>query len=199
MENHPFCSFELFYNVYGLRGVLAFTPKQLLTTVTGGQRRSHIINVSPELQDIVGFEEGAKLQEPFLNGLDHIDKMEKLKLVKITYKPLEEIVILDYMEYPLDTLVSLHGLPMLAGGMVPPLLWAEGILFIYQGMDQTDSVLDEMREKGRAYWISVLFARMPKYAPTVTSNDRKITVNVVDVSSNLVLRTAAKWLSERKS
>jgi hypothetical protein len=120
-------------------------------------------------------------------------------MVKVTYKPFEEIVILDYMQYPLDTLVSLHGLPLLAGGAVPPLNWAEGIVFMHESMPLVESALKEMREDRRVYWMTVMFAEMPEYKPTITTRDGRMTVNVVDVTSNPPFREAAKWLRKHLS
>jgi len=120
-------------------------------------------------------------------------------MVKIVHKPFKEVVILDYSRYPLDTLVSLHGLPMLAGNIVPPLNWAEGIVFIHEGMPHEESTLEEMREHGRIYLPNVAFAEMPKYQPTATTKDGRVTVNILDKTSHPVFKDVAKWLKTQSS
>ncbi len=119
------------------------------------------------------------------------------RTVKISFKPFEEVVILEWTEYPLDVLISLHGLPALAGGIVPPLNWAEGIVFLQSAMEHADDVLKEMREEGIVYWTSVAFAKMERYTTNATSNDGRISVNIMNVTANPTLRAAARALKER--
>lgn len=114
--------------------------------------------------------------------------------VKITYSPYKEIVIFELRGYPLQDLIRVHGEQALKGLPVPPLLWAEGVVFWRQGIPPTESTLKEMREKGRIYWMDVRYALMPKYSREIASEDGRIRISVVDVSASPPLRAAAKWI-----
>jgi hypothetical protein len=118
------------------------------------------------------------------------------KEIKVTYKPYEEIIILEYTEYPLDLFIELEATPARAGQFVPPLNWAEGVVFRHSGFPPQESVLEELR-KGRVYWLHVAFALMPKYSSQAATKDGRVTLNVLDMSNNPTMRAATRWLRQQ--
>ena len=122
--------------------------------------------------------------------------MSDEKEVKVTYKPYEEIIILEYTEYPLDLFIELEGMPARAGELVLPLNWAEGVVFRHSAFPPKESVLEELR-KGRLYWAHVAFALMPKFSSQATTKDGRVTVNILDQTNNSIMRAAARWVKQQ--
>jgi len=113
--------------------------------------------------------------------------------VKILYKPVREIVILDYFQFSKETLDQMFarlihsGLPVMAQ-------WAEGVIFLYFPLAPDTNDLMENYLRGRIFWSSVNFALMPKYAPSIRLSGLEIPA--LDVSNHPVLKEVAKWLRE---
>ncbi len=118
---------------------------------------------------------------------------KKKSKVKIIYRPIKEIVILDFFQFSrkaLDQMFArlIHsGLPVMAQ-------WAEGLIFIYFPLTpDTDELMDHYL-KGRIFWSSVNFALMPKYSPSIRVGGLEIPV--LDVSDHPVLAEVARWLKK---
>ena len=111
-------------------------------------------------------------------------------MVHITYKPAEELVILEMVEYSLRELIDTCTLLMNAGRPVI-LNWAKGVAFNHQPLPFNTKELLKERMKGRIYWASVMFASMPDYV-------EKLKVGALDIpvvaTPNPVLKKAAAWL-----
>lgn len=118
-------------------------------------------------------------------------------MVKITYKPIKEIVVLDYTFFASpDKLASTLGLALVPG---LPLVfsWAEGILFLPVPMVGESEDLVKQLLSGRMYWASVVFAPMPKFQPTVRVPGSAIDIPIVDLSFKPAVRKAANWLKAK--
>jgi hypothetical protein len=113
--------------------------------------------------------------------------------VKIIYKPVKEIVILDYFQFSKDTLDQMFA-QLIHSGLPVMAQWAEGVIFIYFPLAPDTNDLMENYLEGRVFWSSVNFALMPKYAPLIKV--RGLEVPTLDVSGHPVLREVAKWLRE---
>lgn len=113
--------------------------------------------------------------------------------VRIIYKPVREIVILDFFQFSRDALDQMFarlihsGLPVMAQ-------WAEGIIFVYFSLTPDTEELMENYLKGRIFWSSVNFALMPKYSPSIRVGGLEIPV--LDVSGHPVLAEVARWLKK---
>jgi len=122
------------------------------------------------------------------------DKIGEENKIKIIYKPVKEIVILDYFQFSIEKLDQMFarliqsGIPILAQ-------WAEGVIFLYFPLVPDTNDLMEHYLKGRIYWSSVSFALMPKYATSIKLSGFE--VPVIDVSEHPVLKETAKWLKEQ--
>ena len=115
--------------------------------------------------------------------------------VKVTYSPIEEVVIVEHTQYPLDLFIELEGIPARAGQFVTPLNWVEGVIFRHLSFPSEESVLEELR-KGRVYWVHVAFALMPEFKPQVSTKDGRVTISVLNRSDNPAMSAATKWLRE---
>ncbi len=120
--------------------------------------------------------------------------------LKITYKPFEEIVVKERVEFEkLEDLIYVVA-QLRAMGQPAALNWAEGVVFIHITMEPVTDELVEEFLKGRLYYIGVQFALMEKYKPVLThkSPQGEISVPVINVSSSLLLSELAKWLKTHR-
>jgi len=113
--------------------------------------------------------------------------------VKLSYKPAQELVILEMVEYSLQQLAETCTLLMNAGRPVI-LTWADGVAYSHTPLPFNTKELMKERMNGKIYWASVMYASMPTFSPVIK-------VGVMDVpvvaTPNPVLRQAASWLRNR--
>jgi hypothetical protein len=117
-------------------------------------------------------------------------------MIKVTFKPWDEVVIHESMNYSFEDLLKLVSFGVQPGGLTQPLQWAEGVAFIAVGMPSTDEVIKEQL-LGKIHWASLSWALMPKYAGFIPIKDINAKIPIVDVSKNTVLCTVAKALKEQ--
>ncbi|UCH57400.1 MAG: hypothetical protein JSV18_00295 [Candidatus Bathyarchaeota archaeon] len=113
--------------------------------------------------------------------------------VRVSYKPVEELVILEMVEYNILKLAETAAL-LIDSGMPVILNWAEGVAFYHQPLPFSSKELLKERMRGRIYWASVIYAAMAKYRPTLKVGARDIPVLM---NPNPVLRQVAAWLKKR--
>jgi len=114
-------------------------------------------------------------------------------LVKITYAPWEEIVIHETIQYQLDEFISKRTIGVPTGGMAPPLLWAEGVVFNRIPIPTNTDIIKEQL-KGRIHFSAVEWALMPKHQSFVEIKETKVKIPIVNVSANAILSEVAKWV-----
>ena len=117
--------------------------------------------------------------------------------VSISYQPFKEIIVMEktYFNTPEDIA---RFTSIIAGGKLAGLYWVEGVVFLYFPLPaSTTAVAKELLENRKVYWTFVGYALMPKYAQTIETKEKMI-VPVVDISSDPVLRSVARWLKEQK-
>lgn len=114
-------------------------------------------------------------------------------MVKISYMPANELVILEKVEYSLQELAATCALIIEAGRPII-LNWAEGIAFHHTPLPFNTKELMKERMRGRIYWASVIYAEMPTYIPRVKVGTRDIPVVA---TPNPVLRQVAHWMREQ--
>jgi hypothetical protein len=116
-------------------------------------------------------------------------------MVQVVYAPWKEIVIHEAMKHLLQDLVNLQTLGVQPGGLGNPLLWAEGVAFVHQGMPPTDDIIKEQMQ-GRVHWSNVRFAVMPEYQDAIVIKETNMKIPVINVENNPILRAGATWLKE---
>lgn len=117
--------------------------------------------------------------------------------VSVKYEPFKEIVIMEHMFFSTPDDIARFA-SIIAGGKAVGLYWAEGVVFLYFPLPaSTETVAKALVENNRVYWTFVGYTLMPKYVSTIETKEKMI-VPVIDISSNTILRKAAKWLKDQK-
>jgi hypothetical protein len=114
-------------------------------------------------------------------------------LVKVTFKPWEEVVIHETIKYTLSDLIARSTLGVQPGGLAPPLNWAEGIAFRHVLMVPNDEITRELLQ-GKVHWSVVEWALMPEYKHVIPIADINAKMPVIDVSANAILCEIARAL-----
>ena len=113
-------------------------------------------------------------------------------MVKITYRPWNEIIIHAYIQYELDDLLKHRSMGVSPGGLTRNLLWVDGMVFYIRLMPSTESVINEQLE-GKVHWSSITFALMPEFKSLITI-EGKIRIPIINVSENPSFKAAAEWI-----
>jgi len=121
-----------------------------------------------------------------------------MPLVKITFKPWEEVIIHDSNHYSLEDLLKIHSMGVQPGGLARPLSWAEGVVFQPVPMPPSDDIVKEQLQ-GKIHWIGVTWALMPEYKNVIMIQDINAKIPIVNVSATAVLCEVAKALKEQGS
>ncbi len=116
-------------------------------------------------------------------------------MVKVSFKPWEEVIIHESIQYSLDNLITIRSLGVPTGQIGGRLLWAEGVAFNHAGMAPTREVAKEKLE-GRIHWSSVEWALMPEFKPFIEIPQTKVRIPILDISSNEILSEVARWLKK---
>lgn len=83
-------------------------------------------------------------------------------MVKITYKPWEEIIIHEAIEYSFEEFINIRSVDVPTGGLGKPLLWAEGVVFVRFIMPLSPEMIKENLE-GRIHTSGIEWALMPQF------------------------------------
>ena len=116
-------------------------------------------------------------------------------MVDIVYEPWKKIVIHEIVRYTLDKLIKVQSLGVEPGGLVEPLLWADGIVFSRSTIIETDEVVKEKIE-GVIHWSSVEWATLSDYREVIVIKETNVKVPIIDVSAHPIYKTVSKWLRE---
>lgn len=114
-------------------------------------------------------------------------------MVKVTFKPWDEVVIHESVEYDINDLVKQNSIGVQPGGLAPPLRWARGVAFSNGGMAPTDEVVREQLQ-GKIHWSIVSWALMPEYKNVILIKDINAKMPVINVSGNAILSEVAEAL-----
>ena len=117
--------------------------------------------------------------------------------VVVKYEPFKEVVIMerDLFETP-DDIARFASI--IAGGKAAGLYWAEGVVFLYCPLPaSTETTAKMLVENRRVYWTFVGYSLMPKYQPVIETREKMI-VPVINMTSNVLIRTVAIWLKEQR-
>jgi hypothetical protein len=117
-------------------------------------------------------------------------------LVKVTFKPWEEVIIHEEIRYSYDDLIKLNSIGVQPGGLAKALRWAEGVIFRFVSMPPTDEVVRELLQ-GKIHWNVVEWALMPEYKNVILIQDINAKIPVINVSATTNLCEIAKALKEK--
>ena len=113
-------------------------------------------------------------------------------MVEIVCRPPKQLVILECTQYPSIEALAKTVAVIISVGESMVLKWAEGVAFSYSMVTPTSDTLMKEFLEGRVYWSDVVYALMPQYQPAIRVET--LDIPVIDVSPNLLLREAAKWM-----
>lgn len=117
-------------------------------------------------------------------------------LVKVTFRPWEEVVIHESIHYSVDDLIKLCSIGVQPGGLAKPLRWAEGVVFRSSGMPPTDEVVKEQLQ-GRIHWSSVEWALMPEYKNVIMIKEVNAKIPIINVGATTILCEVVKALKKQ--
>lgn len=114
--------------------------------------------------------------------------------LEIVIEPWKRLVIHEIIEYNFEDWARQIAFgSKTAGGAIPTINWADGIVFQSFNFPDTNSIIDE-KLKGTLHWSSVMFALKEKYEKQIIKDNA--TINLVDVSVNDVFKKLAEKLKE---
>jgi hypothetical protein len=114
-------------------------------------------------------------------------------LVEFVFDGWKKVVVHEINKFDLNSLLKIHAVGSLPGGIGRPLLWANGVVFEHNNMPPTTDVIKKQME-GIVHWSSLQFSFMPKYRDSIMVD--KITVHVANVNANRLFFEMADWLKE---
>jgi hypothetical protein len=118
-------------------------------------------------------------------------------LVKVTFKPYDELTIHEYQKFDLQDMVRLRCTGMQVGSIAPNFHWADGLVMWREPFPQNEEMTKENLE-GRVHWLWVSYAEMPEFKTSLTFKETSVTIPVIDVTDNPVFSSAARWLKGEK-
>jgi hypothetical protein len=114
--------------------------------------------------------------------------------LEIVIEPWKKLIIHEVIEYDFeDWLTQMAFSSRTAGGAIPTINWANGIIFQSFNFPDTNLTVEE-KMKGVLHWSSVMFAIKEKYEKQIIKDNA--TINLIDVSVNEVFRVLAEKLKE---
>jgi len=119
------------------------------------------------------------------------------KLVRVIFKPPEEVIIHESIRYKLEDFVRLFSIGIKPGGMANPLHWTEGVVFRVGHMQPTEDVIKEQL-LGKIHWAVIEWALMPQFKDVIPIGDINAKIPVIDVSQTAIFREVAKALKGQK-
>ena len=114
-------------------------------------------------------------------------------MVKVTFRPYEELIIHEYQKFNLDDMIRLRCTGMQVGSIAPNFHWADGLVMWREPFPQNEETTKENLD-ARVHWLWVSYAEMPDFRSSLTFKETSVTIPVIDVSNNSVFSSASKWL-----
>jgi hypothetical protein len=116
-------------------------------------------------------------------------------MVKVTFKPLKEIVIHEAIEHKLEDLVKLRVLGLRKETIAQPLVWTEGVVINRSPFPITDDVVKDQLE-GIIHFGALEWAKMPKYRDSLKLEG--VTIPIINVSDNPNMSAIANALKSQE-
>jgi hypothetical protein len=125
---------------------------------------------------------------------NYIITMPKDEEMEISIEPWKRLVIHEIIEYNFDDwMTQIAFSSKTAGGGIPAINWASGIVFQSFNFPDTNTTIEE-KLKGVLHWSSVMFAVREKYEKQIIKDNA--TINLIDVSVNEIFRELATKLKD---
>lgn len=118
-------------------------------------------------------------------------------MIKVTYKPYEELIIHEYQKFNLDDMIKLRSMGMQVGSIAPSFTWAGGLVMWREPFPQNEEMTRE-NLNGKIHWLWLAYSEMPEYRASITFKETSVTIPIMNVSDDPVYSGAAKWLKEQK-
>ncbi len=116
-------------------------------------------------------------------------------MVKISYSPINELVIHEVVSLGIEDLMRERITP--AGTM--PLYWCDGVVFSFSSVPMSRKVLDDYMA-GKIHWMEVHFSEMKDYKEVLELNDEHYNgsqkIRVIDTSKSSLHEEFVKWLKK---
>lgn len=117
-------------------------------------------------------------------------------MVKITFKPWEEVIIHEVLHHSLHDLVTIVSIGVQPGGRTAPLLWAKGVAFTLAVMPPSPEIIKEQLE-GKVHWIAMNWALMAEYKKEISIPEINAAIPVVDMSVSPIMCEVADALKKQ--
>jgi hypothetical protein len=119
-------------------------------------------------------------------------------LVKVTFKPMEEVIIHESVQYSEEALVKLITINVNPGARTAPLTWAKGVVFTYILLlpDTSEAVASDLLG-GKIHFFNVQWTLMPEYKKEIEVEDTKVTIPIADLSANQLFCDVADALKQQ--
>ena len=118
-------------------------------------------------------------------------------MVKISFKPYEELIVHEHQRFALEDMVRLRCTGMQVGSIAPNFQWAEGLVMWRETFPQNEMITKENLD-GRVHWLWVGYSEMREYKPSLSYRETSVIIPVIDLGNNPVYSAAAKWLKEQQ-
>jgi hypothetical protein len=114
--------------------------------------------------------------------------------VKISFDPIKEVVIHEFVQLDMDDLLRERVTP--AGTL--PLLWCDGMLYSFQSMPMTRDIIKDYL-MGKIHWAEVHYTKMDRYQQVMNLNDEhfgsgEMKIRVIDTTKSQLHKSFVKWL-----
>ena len=115
--------------------------------------------------------------------------------MEISVEPWKKLVIHEVIEYRFDDWIrQIEFSARSSGGAIPTMEWADGVVFSSANFPTTDATIQEQL-KGILHWSSVSFAIKDGFEKQIVREN--VTINLVDVSVNVIFKELASALKQR--
>ena len=118
-------------------------------------------------------------------------------MTKITYAPMDELVIHEVIEMTKDDIMRERVTPQ--GTM--PLYWCDGFLFSFSSLPLSEEVTRDYL-KGKIHWLEVHYTKMDKYEPILSLNEEEfkqtMNIRVIDTSISSLHQEFTSWLKANR-
>lgn len=120
-------------------------------------------------------------------------------MVKISYGPLNEIVVHQYVKYGSPEALARTVVVQVGATQAVSLSWVNNIAFkIISPPFVISELLSKEFVEGRLH-ISILYADMDKFKPIIHTAEEKLQVPILDESGNNEARAIVDWLKGRSN
>lgn len=116
-------------------------------------------------------------------------------MVRVVFKPWEELIIHEAEMRSLDELVKLQIMGAQPGSLVPGLNWVDGIVFTFMAMTGSEAIKEQLQ--GKVHWTYLTFALMQTYQKEILVKEGNIRIPIIDRSNVEIFKEVVKWIRQQ--